>query len=60
MYNIKIMPLGIECKRNYEDFTKLRDNLKKFFPGMCLPYLDEVSWLSTTNNDFINNQKKML
>lgn len=60
MYNVKVQPLGIELKRNYEDFSKLRLNLGKIFPGVHLPYLEETSWLSGTNLDFINNQKKML
>jgi hypothetical protein len=61
MYNVKIIPLEIECKRNYEDFEKLKKTLAKFFPGFCLPFLEQKSWLSNKINiDFINNQKKML
>jgi len=39
MFNVKITPLNVECKRNYDDFAKLRNNLAKFFPGICLPHL---------------------
>ena len=39
MYHIKVSPLNLELKRNYDDFSKLRDNLKKFFPGHHVPYL---------------------
>ena len=60
MYHLKISPLGLECLRNYDDFSKLKANLLKFFPGHHLPYLDENSWFSGTSDDFINNQKKML
>ena len=60
MYNIKIIPLGIEIKRNYDDFSKLKTNLAKFFPGIHLPYLHDNSWFSSTNTDFIDNQIKML
>lgn len=60
MYYMKVSPLGIECKRNYEDFSRLKKNLEKFFPGVHLPYLDDNSWLNNTNVDFINNQKKMI
>lgn len=27
MYNIKVLPLKVTCKRNYEDFAKLRSTL---------------------------------
>lgn len=39
MYSMKITPLNIECKRNYEDFSKLKENLAKIFPGIHMPYL---------------------
>ena len=49
MYHMKVVPLGIECKRNYDDFYKLKDNLKKFFPGHHIPYLEPNSWFSATS-----------
>ncbi len=60
MYQMKISPLGLDCKRNYDDFSKLKTNLQKFFPGHHLPYLDDNSWFGGTNEEFINNQKRML
>lgn len=60
MYHIKIIPLDILIKRNYEDFSKLRLTLQKLFPGIKLAYLESNSWFSKTNADFISNQKVML
>ena len=60
MYSLKILPADIECKRNYEDFTKLRSALERVYPGIPLPYLQKTSWLSETNADFIKKQKVML
>ena len=60
MYTLRVLPGDFECKRNYEDFTKLRSTLEKIYPGMHLPYLEKNSWLSETNADFIRKQKVML
>ena len=60
MYHIKVVPINLTIKRNYEDFIKLRDNLTKFFPGYQIPYLAPNSWFSATSIDFIKDQKKML
>lgn len=39
MYHLKVTPANIICKRNMEDFQKLRKNLECFYPGIRLPYL---------------------
>jgi hypothetical protein len=52
-----LKPANIICKRKYEDFTRLKDNLMKFHPGVKLPFLETNSWLSETNIDFIKKQK---
>ena len=39
MYHVKITPLNINLKRNYEDFERLKNTLKKLFPGIKLAYL---------------------
>jgi hypothetical protein len=60
MYLVKVHPLNITCKRNYEDFERLRKTLNKLFPGIKLAYLESNSWFSATNLEFIKNQKTML
>jgi hypothetical protein len=44
MYHMTVRPLNIVCKRNYEDFTKLKAILQKFYPGFQLSYLEKNSW----------------
>ena len=60
MYIIKIQPLDISLKRNYEDFQRLRETLVRLFPATKLPYLESNSWFSATSEDFIHFQKVML
>ena len=60
MYKVKVIPLGIECQRNYDDFEKLKKTLEKIFPGYHLAYLDDDSLLSGTKEEFILKQKKMI
>ena len=47
MYYMTVKPLNIVCKRNYEDFTRLKTALQKFYPGMQLPWLEKNSWFET-------------
>ncbi len=49
MYFVKTMPNNLECKRNYEDFLKLRKSLSEVYPAVQLPYLEKTSWFSETN-----------
>ena len=49
MYSVKIRPLNITIMRNYEDFERLRDTLRRLFPGNKLAYLESNSWFSSTN-----------
>ena len=58
MYFINLHPLNIVCKRNYEDFTKLKATLTEIYPGIRLAYLEKNSWFSSTNIEFIKKQKK--
>lgn len=61
MFHLKIEPTHIVCKRNFEDFEKLKKNLEAVYPGIRLPYLDKAGWLeSETSNDYIQKQKKYL
>jgi midasin (ATPase involved in ribosome maturation) len=60
MYFINLHPLNIVCKRNYEDFTKLKATLAEIYPGIRLAYLEKNSWFSSTNIEFIKKQKTML
>ena len=60
MYHIKVFPTGHICKRNYEDFNKLKNALTKVYPGIQLPYLEKDSWISDTSDEFANKQKKVL
>lgn len=39
MYHLEVSPLNKICKRNYEDFTRLRAELTKMYPGVKIPYL---------------------
>ena len=39
MYEMKILPSNKVCKRNYEDFSKLRATLVNVYPGIQLPFL---------------------
>lgn len=59
MYFLTVKPIGLVCKRNYEDFTKLRAALEKVYPGVQLPYLEKNSWFET-NLENIKKQKAML
>jgi hypothetical protein len=59
MYHMTVRPLNIVCKRNYEDFTKLKNLLQKFYPGFQLPWLDKNSWFET-NTENVKKQKAML
>jgi hypothetical protein len=49
MYEMKVLPFGTTCKRNYEDFSRLRSTLQKFYPGIQLPYLEKDCWPSDTS-----------
>lgn len=49
MYNMHVSPMGIICKRNYEDFTKLKATLEKFYPGTQMPYLEKEGWRADTS-----------
>lgn len=60
MYHIRVLPLNILIKRNYDDFSRLKSTLEKLFPASKLAYLEANSWFSKTNADFIANQKVML
>ena len=60
MYSIKVIPLEITIKRNYEDFSRLRNALSLFYPGIKLAYLEKNSWFSSTNLENIKRQKIML
>ena len=60
MYHVKIKPSGLVCKRNYEDFSKLKTSLTKMYPGIQLPYLEKDSWISDTSAEFANKQSQML
>ncbi len=59
MYHMTVRPLNVVCKRNYEDFTKLKAILQKFYPGFQLPWLEKNSWFQT-NTENIKKQKAML
>lgn len=48
MYNMKVLPMGTICKRNYDDFAKFRSTLQKFYPGIQLPYLEKEGWRETS------------
>lgn len=39
MYTLKVQPLNLTIKRNYEDFVRLRQSLSDFYPGIKLAYL---------------------
>ncbi len=56
---MNVKPLNIVCKRNYEDFTKLKSALQKFYPGMQLPWLEKNSWFETSAEN-IKKQKVMM
>lgn len=49
MYSMRVMPSGIICKRNYEDFTKFKATLEKFYPGIQMPYLEKEGWRVETS-----------
>lgn len=57
MYNVNVFPSQTLCKRNYEDFAKLRSTLEKFYPGIQLPYLEKDKG---TNDEHANKQTQML
>lgn len=60
MYSIRIIPSNTLVKRNYEDFSRLRQALADFYPGYKLAYLEKNSWFSSTSLDNIKKQKTML
>lgn len=60
MYDMKVMPNGLTCKRNYEDFFKLRCTLEKFYPGIQLPFLEKEGWRSDTSEEYAKKQIKMI
>jgi hypothetical protein len=60
MYSMRVKPLNIVCKRNYEDFTRLRATLCALYPGIKMSYLEKNSWFYSTNIEFIKKQKAML
>ena len=61
MFHLKVMPASITCKRNLEDFVKLRNSLEAVYPGVRLPYVDKAGWLeSETDPVYIERQKKYL
>jgi hypothetical protein len=47
MFHLKVLPANIVCKRNLEDFQKLRRNLEGVYPGVRLPYLEKLGWLDS-------------
>jgi hypothetical protein len=54
MFHLKIMPATITCKRNFEDFIKLKKNLEGAYPGLRLPYLDRQGiFESQTSDEYI-------
>ena len=60
MYAMRVQPLNLPLKRNYEDFSRLRDTLAKLFPGTKLAHLERGSWFSSTNVEFVRRQKVMI
>lgn len=61
MFHLRVLPANIICKRNLEDFQKLRRNLESVYPGMRLPFLEKLGWLeSETDLEYIERQKKYL
>ena len=48
MYSMTVRPLNIVCKRTYEDFTKLKTTLQKFYPGVQLSWLEKNGWFETS------------
>ena len=60
MYSIRVMPMNIRIKRNYEDLTHLRKNLSEFYPGIQLQKKKKNSWFSSTNADNIKKQKMII
>lgn len=60
MYHLEVHPLGVVCKRNYDDFLKLKNILSAMYPGLKLSYLESNSWFNTTSIEFIKRQKQML
>ena len=61
MYHLKVDPANIICKRNFEDFQKLKKNLENVYPGVRLPYLEKLGWLeSEISPEYIAKQKKYL
>ena len=61
MFHIKVMPSAVKCKRNLEDFVKLKGNLEAVYPGVRLPHIEKAGWLeSETDPDYISRQKKYL
>ena len=60
MYHVRVEPSGHICKRNYEDFSKLKNSLIKVYPGIQLPYLEKDSWLSDTSPEFAKKQSEVL
>lgn len=60
MYHMRVLPAGKVCKRNYEDFSRLRATLSKFYPGIQLPYLEKEGWLSDTSDEYAKKQGGVL
>jgi len=60
IYHLKVVPIGTICKRTYDDFVKLRDNLQKTFLGIKIPYLESGSWLAESDILLINKNKSHL
>jgi hypothetical protein len=61
MFHLKVYPTNITCKRNFEDFQRLKKNLEGSYPGLRVPHLEKAGFLvSETNTEYINRQKKYL
>ena len=61
MFLLKVTPNCVTCKRNFEDFAKLKRTLEGAYPGLRLPYLEKPGiFESELNPDYIAKQKKYL
>ena len=56
MFTLHVKPLGINVKRNYEDFQRLRTTLAKHYPGFKLSYLESSSWFGSTSPEYVSRQ----
>jgi hypothetical protein len=61
MYHVRVLPAGFTCKRNLQDFEKLRRQLESVYPGLRMPYLERIGWLdSELAPEIIARNKKYL